>query len=63
MVRETDFTSDEVIQSWENTRDKFLEIVEKDRPDLYFIFQELLDDKVIVTKKKSIEEYFRDKNI
>lgn len=63
MVRETDFTSDEVVQSWEDTRSKFLEIVEKDRPDLYFIFQELLDDKVVVTKKKSIEEYFKDKNI
>ena len=63
MVKENDFTSDEIVQSWEDTRDKFLEIAEKDRPDLYFIFRELLEDDVIITKKKSIDEYFRDKNI
>ena len=61
---EKDFTGEDLIEAWQKTREKFLEIAEKNcSSDINFILKELLKDDIIVPKKKSMEDYWKEKNV
>ncbi len=61
--KKDDFTSEEVLDVYEYTKECFKNAKDKStNAETAYIMRELLKDDIIAPNKKSIEDYFKDKN-